>query len=143
MTVSPDGPDLSPRSIRRRRKAEALRRHALSPIRILLMVLLLPVTTGVIALGVYVRISDYERTEAVMHLVALAGCDAARSVGLGPMREGELGYHKRNDPDGDGIACEAGAVRRTQGPAPVQFAPSDPMPAQTQRRVGSAKFVRP
>ncbi len=71
-------PAQDPRLARRQRKADALRRHALSPLRILLMVLALPLTTGMIALGVYLRTSDLERTEAVMHLVALAGCDAAR-----------------------------------------------------------------
>jgi len=80
-----------------------------------------------------------------MHLVALAGCDAARSVGLGPMRKGELGYHQRNDPDGDGIACQTGQVAQYSRPKPVQSVLPGPDPSrnQAQRRVGTAKFVRP
>ncbi|UWR07608.1 MULTISPECIES: excalibur calcium-binding domain-containing protein [Ruegeria] len=136
-------PAPDPRLARRQRKADALRRHALSPLRILLMVLALPLTTGMIALGVYLRTSDLERTEAVMHLVALAGCDAARSVGLGPMREGQLGYHKRNDPDGDGIACESSVRAATRSAVPVQAPASTQSAAPKPRAVGNAKFVRP
>ncbi|MGV6805618.1 MAG: excalibur calcium-binding domain-containing protein [Ruegeria sp.] len=132
-----------PRLARRQRKADALRRRALSPFRILLMVLALPLTTGVIALGVYMRTSDLERTEALMHLVALAGCDAARTVGLGPMREGQLGYHKRNDPDGDGVACETRLQASPRGAVPVRSATPAQSSAPKVRAVGNAKFVRP
>lgn len=141
-TVSED-PDLDPRLARRHQKADALRRHALSPWRILLMVLALPLTTGMIALGVYLRTSDLERTEAIMHLVALAGCDAARTVGLGPMRKGQLGYHKRNDPDGNGVACESRPQAKRRAIAPTQSAAPASNTASKQRTVGNAKFVRP
>jgi len=107
------------------------------------MVLSLPVTVAGIALGVYLRTSEYDRTGAMMHLWALAGCEAAQSVGLGPMRRGQLGYHTRNDPDGDGIACETGPVYRPQGVVPVQSARPAPEQDQARRRVGTAKFVRP
>lgn len=133
------------RVLRRQRRADATRRRALSPWRILFMVLTLPVTVAGIALGIYLRTSEYDRTGAMMHLWALAGCEAARSVGLGPMRKGQLGYHERNDPDGNGIACETGATDRFNAPAPVQsVAPRpDRSNSQTQRKIGAAKFVRP
>ncbi|MGI9370706.1 MAG: excalibur calcium-binding domain-containing protein, partial [Ruegeria sp.] len=104
----------NPRSAKRLGRAEAQRKQALSPVRILTMVLALPITTGMIALGVYMRTTDYEPTQAVAHIVALAGCEAARAVGIGPVRVGEPGYHKRNDPDGDGVACGASAVVQPQ-----------------------------
>ncbi len=104
---SQDTPDPKPPPSRRHRRAEATRRHALSPLRILVMVLLLPLTTVLIATGVFLRLSGFEREEAVIHLIALAGCDATQSLGVGPFYEGQAGYHKRNDPDGDGVACGA------------------------------------
>lgn len=128
--------DPKPRLIRRRRRAEALRRKALSPIRILTMILALPLTTGLIAVGVYLRVSEYERPQAVVHLVALAGCDVVQRLVTGPFRKGEPGYHKRNDPDGDGVACGSLPTRRA---ADLPRA-GDP---HNQRTVGSAKFLKP
>ncbi|SMO55994.1 excalibur calcium-binding domain-containing protein [Ruegeria faecimaris] len=119
-----------PKSAKRVQRAEALRRRALSPVRILLMVLMLPLTTGIIALSVWLRTSEFERDEAVLHLVALAGCGAALSVLPGPFLEGEPGYHLQNDPDQDGVACGVIAPNAEQSAAP-------------QKRVGNAKFVRP
>ena len=92
-------PDLQP--TRRQRRADALRRKALSPFRIIVMVLALPLTTGIIAVNIYLRTSDFDRNGAVMHLIALAGCDAMHTLGFGPFRKGYPGYHKRYDPDGD------------------------------------------
>ncbi len=134
---SQDMPDLKPRSSKRHRRAEATRRQALSPVRILVMVLLLPLTTVVIATGVFLRLSEFERDEAVIHLIALAGCDATQSLGVGPFYEGQAGYHKRNDPDGDGVACGAASVPRASAPQ----AHNSPEPQQ--RSLGTAKFVRP
>ncbi len=133
----------NPRSARRRERADALRKHALSPVRILMMVLVLPITTVVIALGVYMRTTSYEPTEAVAHLVALAGCDAARAVGLGPVHMGEPGYHPRNDLDGDGVACGSAPAVAQPAPAAQQAPVADSSNAPSQRRVGSAKFIRP
>ncbi|WP_241481044.1 excalibur calcium-binding domain-containing protein [Ruegeria sp. ANG-S4] len=126
------------RSIRRHRRADEQRRRALSPVRILIMVLALPLTTGIIALGTYFRATDRERPEAVLHLVALAGCDATRAMGFGAFHEGDAGYHKRNDPDGNGIACETAAPVMKASPTVL---PSTEAPKQ--RMVGNAKFVRP
>lgn len=122
---------------RRQRRAEALRREALSPLRILMMVLALPLTTALIGVGVYMRVSDYERDEAVVHLIALAGCDATEAFRLGPFRRGQPGYHKRNDPDGDGLACER------YEPALVNHSAPQRGEGARARMVGSAKFVRP
>lgn len=128
---------VSRRSLRRHRRADEQRRRALSPLRILLMVLALPLTTGIIAVGTYLRATDKDRPDAVLHLVALAGCDAAKAIGFDTFREGEAGYHPRNDPDGNGIACE-----RTAPTASVQQAPQ-PAEQPPTRQVGNAKFLRP
>ncbi len=137
--------DPNPRLTRRQRRADALRRQALSPVRILLMVLALPLTTGMIAIGVYLRVSDYERHEAVIHLVALAGCDAVEMLGFGPFREGRPGYHKRNDPDGDGVACGSFALQKPRNVAMPGDIQANPRNLQTpkQRTVGTAKFLKP
>lgn len=137
--------DLSPRLTRRQRRADALRRRALSPLRILFMVLALPLTTGMIAIGVYLRVSEFERHEAVIHLVALAGCDAVGMLGFGPFREGGPGYHKRNDPDGDGVACGSIGLQQPRNVAMPGNTPSNPQNIQTpkQRTVGTAKFLKP
>ena len=123
--------------VRRQRRANALRKRALSPVRILLMVLMLPVTTISIAVGVYLRTSEFEREEALVHLIALAGCGAVESIVPGPFVEGGPGYHARNDPDGDGVACG------THAPAPVQRAAPKQSESTRSRTVGTAKFVRP
>lgn len=126
-----------PGPTRRQLRAEEVRRRALSPVRILLMILALPVTTAMIAAGAYLRISDYDRDEAVIHLIALAGCDAALSVAQGPFYEGQAGYHARNDQDRDGVACG------TSAPAPLSQSADTTASKPTIRSVGSAKFVRP
>ena len=127
----------NPRSTRRQVRAEALRRQALSPVRILIMVLALPLTTAMIAIGVFLRTSDFERHEAVIHLVALAGCEAVGALGFGPFRDGQAGYHKRNDPDGDGVAC--GTFTHSSVSGAQALKPTAPH----VRAVGNAKFVKP
>jgi cell wall-associated NlpC family hydrolase len=37
-------------------------------------------------------------------------CDAARAAGVAPMKEGEPGYRKALDPNGNGIACDGGSA---------------------------------
>ncbi|MTI03165.1 excalibur calcium-binding domain-containing protein [Roseibium sp. RKSG952] len=144
---NPSYEESKPRPSRRQQRAEAVRRKALSPLRIFMMVLALPITTATIALGVYLRTTDYEHAEAVIHLVALAGCDAAHALGMGAVREGQPGYHKRNDPDGDGVACGTFVVENPTAVIPAPVPSSAPAPAQAeapaQRRVGNAKFVKP
>ncbi len=120
----------------RRRRAESLRRRALSPVRILIMVLLLPVTTAAIALSVYLRTSKFEQEDAIFHLIALGGCSASEAILPGPYFIGEPGYHRRNDPDGDGAAC--GNTSQT-----AASTTNEPPKAATVHAVGTAKFVRP
>ncbi|SPH24374.1 hypothetical protein DEA8626_03425 [Defluviimonas aquaemixtae] len=93
----------------------------------------IPIVAASVSVSLYIRTSPYRPTEALIHLVAMAGCPAAAAIGIPEAREGEPGYHARNDPDGDGVAC--GAAR------------GDPLPGATvrdsTRQVGGAKFVRP
>jgi hypothetical protein len=102
---------------------------------VILKVSTIPVIALTTALSIYIRTSPYEPTEALMDLVARAGCPAAAAIGLADMRKGELGYHARNDPDGDGVACP----RVT---SPVAAGPEVPGETST-RTVGGAKFLRP
>ena len=131
----------TPRSRQRHRRAEALRRKALSPVRILTMILALPITIACISFGVYMRTSPYEPDEALLHIVALAGCDAARAVGVAPSYRGMVGYHTRNDPDGDGVACDE--PRPVAAGTPAASAAKAPVRQVKERTVGGAKFVRP
>ncbi|WP_170573999.1 excalibur calcium-binding domain-containing protein [Ruegeria atlantica] len=121
----------------RHKRAEVARKRALSPLRIFLMIMMLPVTTAVIAMGVFIRTSEFEREEAVIHLIALAGCEAIAPIAPGPFLVGEPGYHPRNDPDGDGVACGSVAAPLQSNTTEQQPEPSRP------RTVGGAKFVRP
>ena len=119
------------------KRAEALRKRALSPVRILIMILMLPVTTLGIAVGVYLRTSEFEREEAVIHLIAMAGCKSVESIVPGPFFAGEPGYHARNDPDGDGVACGTVSL------PPAQETPPQQAETPSRRAVGNSKFVRP
>jgi cell wall-associated NlpC family hydrolase len=42
-------------------------------------------------------------------------CDAARAAGAAPMKKGEPGYRKELDPNGNGVACDGGAVTNVSG----------------------------
>ena len=130
----------SPRAAARHRRADATRRRALSPFRIILMILMLPATTAAIAVGVFLRTSEFEGPDALLHLVALAGCERAEALVPGPYRDGEPGYHARNDANGDGVACGAAVPQYT---APQSTAVPQTVEAPQQRQVGTAKFVRP
>ncbi|MEX0365735.1 MAG: excalibur calcium-binding domain-containing protein [Ruegeria sp.] len=128
---------------RRQRRAEALRARALSPARIILSVLVgFPLMTASVALGVYLRTSPYEPAEAMLHLIARAGCDAAESVGMAPAYRGWPGYHARNDADGDGVACEPQRQAEQVAVQPRNASPAQ-APEPRQRTLGGAKFVRP
>ncbi len=134
--------DAKPSNRRERREARAARTRAeaLSPVRILARVMFLPVVVAALTLSIYIRTSPYEKTDALRHLAALAGCDTAASMGLAPAFEGGLGYHARNDPDRDGIACGAAAPSRHAGMRPLTPAMPDAPPA---RMPGGAKFLSP
>lgn len=129
--------DLNPRSNRRHQRADAARRHALSPMRIFFMVLILPLTIGLMAASIFLRISEYEKDEALIHLIALAGCKATQAVGAGPFRKGQPGYHARYDIDNDGVSCE------TIGPSHATYTLPQQGGSEPIRSVGNAKFVRP
>ena len=120
---------------RRQKRAERARAKALSPLRMLLRLAGLPGLMVAVALSVYVRTSPYDPELAMRHLIARAGCDRARSVGLAPALRGNPGYHARNDRDGDGVACEIWHGSKGQ-------TTSAETKAQT-RFVGGAKFIRP
>jgi len=102
-----------------------------------------------VAVSLYVRTSPYDPPDAFAHLVARASCDAARTVGLAPSYRGELGYHARNDADGDGVACER--LYRFGAPSEEILAPAQsveiaaPVSAKgtPNRMMGGAKFVKP
>ena len=102
-------------------------------------VIAVPAVAAVVAMSVYIRTSPYEPTEALMHLIARSSCSAARSVGLAPSFRGELGYHARNDADGDGVACEWPGINVPGAANAAEAVPA----AAPGRMAGGAKFVRP
>lgn len=131
---------------RRAARAARTRAHALSPVRIMTSVLLVPVVTVGVAFSLYVRTSPYERVDAMRHLAALAGCETALSMGLAPALKGQIGYHPRNDPDGDGVACGGvqAAVVSDLSALPVQLPAQSPTQAPGEVTASSgAKFLRP
>ncbi|MGB3315411.1 MAG: excalibur calcium-binding domain-containing protein [Albidovulum sp.] len=100
---------------------------------VILKLMAIPVVALAMAVSVYIRTSPYPPSSALAHLLARAGCPAAAAIGLAEARVGEVGYHARNDPDGDGIAC-----------APVPVPEGLATPGQvTVTKAGGAKFVRP
>ncbi|MFA3920727.1 excalibur calcium-binding domain-containing protein [Ruegeria hyattellae] len=135
------------RRMRRERRAAATRAKAFSPTRIATLLASLPLLMFSTVLGVYIRTSPYPAEQALQHLVAMAGCEAAAKVGVFEVREGMPGYHLRNDPDGNGVACEA----RTIAAIPVQSvetvqASRDTSPSADstdRRQLGNSKFIRP
>ncbi len=132
------------RAHRRAQRAEATRRKALSPVRILLALLLMPFAASALTVSIFIRTSDFPANDALRHLVALAGCPAAGAVGVAPARQGEPGYHQRYDLDGDGVSCGSALAG-----APVAAGASIPSdapvgPGHGRVRIeGGAKFVRP
>lgn len=113
---------------RRHERAMRERRKALSPIRLFLRLVSIPLLVSAITVSIYIRTSPYPRDLAVAHLAAMAGCSVAEKLNLAPAYRGEPGYHARNDLNGDGVACgdEYGAAM-----------------TEPQTRAGGAKFVRP
>lgn len=127
-------------------RAARLRARTLSPWRIGLKLLSIPFLAVSVAVSIHIRISPYEPPQALAHLIARVDCDAARSVGLAPAYRGGLGYHKRNDPDGNGIACEQGdlftAAPEAKG-GNLTKTTAESAPDTLVRIVGGAKFVKP
>lgn len=147
------------RAAKRAARADETRRKALSPWRILLRVLGIPILVCGLTASIFIRTSDYPPPDALRHLIALTGCDAALAVGVAPAREGQLGYHAKNDPDGDGIACDMPGVGRSLpvpegvvsnetsgGVRSVVHSDGAPVPNRIggdARISGAAKFVTP
>ncbi len=133
------------RAKKRQQRAETLRRKALSPWRILLMILALPLSVALISIGVFVRVSAFDREGAVVHLIAMAGCDVAWKMGIGPFYLGGPGYHARYDPDNNGVTCEppgfAEAGLSGQASQSNEAQPQNTSPKQ--RTLGTAKFLKP
>jgi len=128
---------------RRERRAARTRAQALSPGRIVMALLSLPLVAGGVAVSLYIRTSPYEPPLALAHLVARAGCDAAATVGLAPAYRGGPGYHARNDADGDGVACEIAGFAAEPVQDVAYSAPPVDTPDTPKRMVGGAKFVKP
>ncbi len=127
---------------RRELRAARTRAQALSPVRIVFSLLSLPIVALVVALSIYVRISPYEPANALAHLMARSGCDVAASVGLAPAYKGNIGYHVRNDADGDGVSCERAGFGVADTRDVVFSPPTSEMDAPGRMR-GGAKFVKP
>lgn len=125
---------------RREKRAQITRAQALSPVRILTQVMLLPVVTLSVTLSIYTRTSPYERTDALRHLAALAGCNTAAAMDLAPAFAGGLGYHARNDPDGDGIACDQISPGKIKVSSDAKDTPVTGAPVMAS---GGAKFIKP
>ncbi len=125
------------RAAKRRRRAERLRETIFSPQRILIAIFSIPVIAAGVAVSMYIRTSPHEPQNALLHLVAMSGCEGAALVGLAPATKGRLGYHEANDADGNGVACE---------PADEVAAASTPRfgnPESEERIVGGARFLKP
>jgi len=120
---------------RRERRAARTRRHALSPLRILLSLAMVPVVAAGLTASIYIRTSPFPPQDALRHLIALSGCQAAARVGVPNAHTGEPGYHARYDTDGNGVACE-----NDTRIAAYEKASGDAAPL---RNAGGAKFLRP
>ena len=134
--------DEIPQSGLSKRQIRAMRTHerALSTLRILLNLMMVPVVTVVMTASIFMQTSPFGDTDALRHLIAMAGCGAAMKVQVAPAALGQPGYHKRNDPDGDGIACDEGLDLAYVAPAMPQ---GPEAPTVELRIIGGAKFVKP
>ena len=127
---------------KRHRRAARTRARALSPVRIMLQLLAVPIVAAGLTVSIYIRTSPYEPPDALRHLIALSGCSGAAKVGVAPAYRGELGYHPRNDVDGDGVAC--GSVWSDSARVAVEAGGLTAMDGgQSARDAGGAKFLRP
>lgn len=129
---------------RRELRAARSRAWALSPVRILMLVLSFPLLASAVATSIYIRTSPYDPGTALSHLIARGGCDAARFVGLAPAYYGEIGYHARNDVDGNGVTCEDDS-QFTAAPVVQEITLNtvETAPETQPRMLGGAKFVKP
>lgn len=90
---------------RRKKRPARTRGKAFTPLHILSSLLACPLLAVSLTVSIYIYTSPYEPPDALRHLIALTGCAAAAKVGVATASLGEMGYHLRNDADGDGVAC--------------------------------------
>ena len=74
--------DEIPQSGLSKRQIRAMRTHerALSTLRILLNLMMVPVVTVVMTASIFMQTSPFGDTDALRHLIAMAGCGAAMKV---------------------------------------------------------------
>ncbi|UPT63797.1 MAG: excalibur calcium-binding domain-containing protein [Hyphomonadaceae bacterium JAD_PAG50586_4] len=68
---------------------------------------ILGVGLGLAALAFYDLAEKLGSPGMALHLDSMPNCSAAGAVALAPARDGEPGYWRTLDRDGDGVACEA------------------------------------
>lgn len=128
---------------RREKRSARTRPRASLALRILLSLMATPFLATSLTVSIYIYTSRYEPPDALRHLIALTGCAAAAKIGMTPTYLGEMGYHARNDADGDGVAC--GSLR----PAallPIVGDRFDEVASATDGSIltqGGTKFVTP
>ena len=126
---------------RREIRAARTRAKAISPARILVQILLVPVVTCALTVTIYIRTSPYEPPDALRHLLAMGGCEVVTKLNLAPTFRGELGYHARNDPDQDGVACGNNLAEVSPNQT-IEVPPTDDASSQPLG-ISGAKFLRP
>ena len=52
------------------------------------------------------RLAEEQKVQEAATFVSYKNCDAVRAAGAAPIYEGQPGYSKKLDRDGDGIACD-------------------------------------
>ena len=52
------------------------------------------------------RLAEEQKAQEAATFVSYKNCDAVRAAGAAPIYEGQPGYSKKLDRDGDGIACD-------------------------------------
>ncbi len=81
-----------------RRERRAARVRARGPVfsfrKIVLSLMAIPVITASLTVSIYIRTSPYEPGDALRHLIAKSGCEAAFRVGLAPARRGGDGVSR-------------------------------------------------
>ncbi|MDJ0824834.1 MAG: excalibur calcium-binding domain-containing protein [Rhodobacter sp.] len=124
---------------KRAKRAERAMIRAYSLPRILSRLMLIPIAAVGLTITIFIRTSEFGPEDGLKHLLSMTGCPVTEAMGLAPAFAGEPGYHKRNDWDGDGVACgtapaASGGARRVAAPEPGALDP---------RMGGGAKFVTP
>lgn len=142
-TTRPSPERVARRPSKARDRSERKRVRIFSPVRVIFLLASMPVIAASVALSLYVRTSPYSPQNAMLHLVAMSGCNGAKAVGLAPATKGRVGYHERNDPDGNGVACEPeDAVAEAALAGPMILSNGEQRDSDA-RIVGGARFIKP